>query len=78
MAHNNRARMIIENLNAQWHRIRIGMSAITGHLERSVIEHLRVGHAVIHREPEVAQAAMKAHFENLKKYIISLMNTFGN
>lgn len=78
MARNNRARTIIDNLNAQWHRIRVGMSAITGHLERSVVEHLRVGHAVIHREPEVACAAMKAHFENLKKYIISLMNTFGN
>jgi len=78
MARNNRARTIVENLNAQWHRIRVGMSAITGHLERSVREHLRVGHAVIRREPEVAQAAMKAHFENLERYIISLMNTFGN
>ncbi len=78
MARNNRARTIIENLNTQWHRIRVGMSAITGHLERSVVEHLRVGRAVIHREPEVAQVAMQAHFENLKKYIIGLMNTFGN
>lgn len=78
MAGNHRARAIVENLNAQWHRIRVGMSAITGHLERSVVEHLRVGHAVVLGEPEVARAAMKAHFENLKRYIISLMNTFAN
>lgn len=78
MADNNRARIIIDNLNTQWHRIRIGMSAITGHLEKSVFEHLRVGYAILAHEPENAQAAIVTHFQNLKKYIIGLMETFAN
>lgn len=78
MADNNRARAIIDNLNTQWHRIRVGMSAITGHLERSVFEHLRVAQAILAHEPENAQTAIIAHFQNLKKYIIGLMETFSS
>lgn len=78
MASNSRAKGIIENLNAQWHRIRVGLSAITGHLGTSIKEHQRIGYAVLDKEPEVAEASIKAHFKSLKERIITLMNTFQN
>ena len=78
MARNTRAMTIIDNLNMQWHWIRVGMSAVTGHLERSTAEHLKIGNAVLGHDPETARDAIKEHFENLKKIITSLMNTFGN
>ena len=78
MADNSRAQSIIDNLNMQWHRIRVGMSAVTGHLNRSTNEHLKIGNAVIGRQAESAKNAIKEHFENLKRLIIGLMETFGN
>lgn len=78
MASNSRAKGIIDNLNAQWHRIRVGLSAITGHLSGSVKEHQRIGSAVVDREPDLACAAIKAHFKSLRDRIITLMNTFQN
>ncbi len=78
MASNSRAKGIIDNLNAQWHRIRVGLSAITGHLDGSIKEHQRIGSAVLDMEPELASAAIKAHFKSLKDRIITLMNTFMN
>lgn len=78
MADNARAKTIIDNLNAQWHRIRVGLSAVTGHLEGSVKEHQRIAIAVLNKEPEVASAAIKAHFNNLKSRIVTLMKTFQN
>lgn len=78
MAGNVRAKTIIDNLNAQWHRIRVGLSAVTGHLGGSVKEHQRIAVAVLNKEPEVASAAIKAHFNNLKSRIVTLMKTFQN
>lgn len=78
MAGNTRAKSIVDNLNAQWHRLRIGLSAVTGHLEGSVKEHQRIAVAVLNKEPEVAGAAIKAHFNNLKSKIVTLMKTFQN
>lgn len=78
MGKNLRAKSIIDNLNMQWHRIRVGMSAVTGHLERSTREHLKIGNAILGHRPEVARDEIKVHFENLKKIIIKLMQTFGS
>lgn len=78
MAHNYRARAIIDNLNAQWHRFRMGLSSIAGHLTRSISEHIRIGYAVIDHEPATAREAMEEHFRNLQAQIKTLMNIFGN
>ena len=77
MADNHRAEIIIENINNQWHRIRIAMSAITGHLNRSVIEHQQIGIAILEREPDLAYESVKAHFGNLKRHIMQLMRSFN-
>lgn len=78
MARNDRARVIVDNLNAQWHRFRVGMSAITGHLERSIAEHLKVAYAILDKDPDAAKEAMEEHFSNLQSHIKTLMTIFGN
>lgn len=78
MAHNDRARVIVDNLNAQWHRFRVGISAITGHLERSVAEHLKVARAILAKNPSAAREAMEEHFKNLQSHIKTLMDIFSN
>lgn len=77
MAHNNRAKNIVDNLNAQWHRFRVGISAVSGHLERSVTEHLKIGNAVLEHQPEKAREAMDNHFKNLQKQIKQVMEVFS-
>lgn len=78
MAHNDRARVIVDNLNAQWHRYRVGISAIAGHLERSVAEHLKIARAILHKNPSAAKEAMEEHFKNLQSHINTLMDIFSN
>lgn len=77
MAHNNRAKSIVDNLNAQWHRFRLGISAVSGHLERSVAEHLKIGNAVLEHNPEAAREAMEGHFRNLQEQIKQVMKVFS-
>lgn len=78
MASNARAKNIIDNLNAQWHRIRVGLSAITSHIDVSVKEHLRIAYAVMDGNSELASSAIKDHFGRLSGQIVTLMNTFKN
>jgi len=77
MSGNYRAQQIIQTLNMQWHRIKVGLSAIEGRTEKSAAEHEAIGKAIIQREPEAAERAVRNHLANLKVMLLKLMKTFN-
>ena len=77
MSNNNRARQIIQTLNMQWHRIKLGLSAIEGRTEKTAAEHEAIGKAIIQRDPDAAEKAVHHHLDNLKIMLLKLMNTFS-
>ena len=76
MANNRRAKQIITNLNNQWHRLRLGILAMEGRIEQSLKEHERFVVAVLNRDHDEAENAMKIHLENLENIIVRLMKIF--
>jgi DNA-binding GntR family transcriptional regulator len=77
MSDNNRAQQIVQTLNMQWHRIKVGLSAIEGRTEKTAAEHEAIGKAIIQREPEAAEMAVNHHLYNLKIMLLRLMRTFN-
>ena len=76
MADNQRASQYIQTLNMQWHRIKIGLSAIEGRVEKSAVEHELIGKAIVNRDGFEAEKLMKEHLHNLKMMLLRLMQTF--
>jgi len=77
MAGNKRAENVIRNLNHQWHRLRLGILAIEGRLEKSAKEHEKIAMAIAKRDPQAAEKAMKEHLRNLRVMILNLMEIFN-
>ena len=50
MANNKRSEQIIKNLNYQWHRLRIGLLAMEGRIQKSVKEHANMAQAIVGRK----------------------------
>ena len=73
MAHNKRARQIIENFNSQWHQMKLGMLALEGRIEKSAVEHERIVRAVCAQRPVQAEKQMRTHLQNLKKELVKIM-----
>lgn len=76
MAKNRRAKQIVENLNSQWHRLRIGIDAIEGRIEKSLEEHKAIARGILNRNPEEAEVAMIEHLKNLYSSVAALMKLF--
>jgi DNA-binding GntR family transcriptional regulator len=76
MARNSRAREYIHSLNRQWHRLRMGINAMEGRIEKSIAEHLELGEMVLAGRGEDARGLMVRHLSNLKRTIVSIMNIF--
>ena len=77
MADNTRAEQIINTLNTQWHRIKMGLSAIEGRMEKSATEHEMIGKAIISRDTVAAEEAVKNHLSNLKNVLLKIMQAFS-
>lgn len=77
MADNSRAEQIINTLNTQWHRIKMGLSAIEGRMEKSAYEHELIGNAIISRKPDDAEQSVKNHLSNLKNVLLKIMQAFN-
>ena len=77
MADNTRARQIIDMLNMQWHRIRLGLNAMEGRIEKAAVEHAQIGTAIISRNEPEAKSAIQNHYSNLKKELMQMMRAFG-
>ena len=76
MAKNRRAQEYIQSLNRQWHRLRMGINAMEGRIEKSIKEHLDLGKTILAGDAEGARVQMVHHLENLKRSIISIMSYF--
>jgi len=76
MANNNKAEQIILNLNKQWHRLKVGILAMEGRIERSVLEHEKITEAILKRDASGAAEAMQAHLNNLKRMLVKLLKVF--
>jgi DNA-binding GntR family transcriptional regulator len=74
---NRRSQQFIGKLNVQWHRLKIGLIAIEGRINKAIIEHQVIGNAIIDKDHENARITMSNHLENLKKVILRLMDAFN-
>lgn len=73
MADNDRVMNIIENLNDQWNRLRIGFSARTGRMARSIIEHEAIVDAILSGDADQSEKEMVAHLENVREELVNLL-----
>ena len=76
MAGNKKAEAIINQLNFQWHRLRLGLLAMEGRLAKSVSEHIEIGKAIISNDAEKSKQIMDQHLEKLEKTIEGIMRIF--
>ena len=76
MSQNSRGENIIDNLNLQFRRIKLGMMVLEGRVEKAIREHSEIGESVLAGNSEVASRLMYDHLEKVKNTIISLMKTF--
>lgn len=73
MADNPRAMNFIENSNDQWNRLRVGFSARTGRIARSIIEHELIVEAILSGNSEKAEEATVKHLELVQAELTSLL-----
>lgn len=66
MCPNKRASHIIKNLNNQWYRVRIGMIAIKGRIDRSNIEHEDLVESILNGNADAADRQMRLHLRNVR------------
>ncbi|MDY7027901.1 MAG: GntR family transcriptional regulator [Spirochaetota bacterium] len=76
MSGNKKAEVIINQLNFQWHRLRLGLLAMEGRLAKSVNEHIALGSAILDKNPEKAKDIMYQHLSKLEKTIEGIMRIF--
>lgn len=73
MADNPRAMRFVENINDQWHRLRVGFSARTGRIARSIVEHEKFVNAILERDAELAEKMMVDHLKLVHDELVSLL-----
>lgn len=76
MAENHRSEGVVKNLNVQWHRLKVGILAMEGRIDRTVAEHQRFVEAILARDPNAAETAMKEHLQNLKRELVKLLKVY--
>ncbi len=73
MADNERARRVVENLNDQWHRVRVGFTALHGRLGRSIQEHQGFVECVLAGDGEQAEHLMRTHLNRVRDELVHLL-----
>jgi DNA-binding GntR family transcriptional regulator len=73
MANNERARRIIDNLNDQWHRVRVGFSALEGRTRISIIEHEAFIECIIAGDGEEAERLMRTHLNRVREDLVHVL-----
>jgi len=73
MAGNERASHIINNLNAQWYRLRIGLVAMEGRVERSNREHEGIVSSILIRDGNEAERQMRSHLNDLREELVRVL-----
>lgn len=73
MSGNGRASRIICDLNDQWYRVRLGLLATQGRLERSNREHEAVMEKILEGDGHGAERHMRGHLHNLREELERLL-----
>lgn len=73
MAANERATRMIENLNVQWHRVRIGFVAIQGRISRSNTEHEAIVTHILAGDGDEAERLIREHLNNVRGELVSAL-----
>lgn len=73
MSGNGRASRIIRDLNDQWYRVRLGLMATQGRLERSNREHETVMEKILAGDGHSAERHMRGHLHNLREELERLL-----
>lgn len=73
MADNKRALKIIQNLNDQWHRVRVGFVARTGRVEQSIVEHEAFVEAILAGQGDEADRLMRDHLKRVGDELVNLL-----
>jgi len=76
MADNNRATVYLNNLNRQWHRLRVGLMAMEDRIENSIKEHQDFVYPIIEGNGNVAKEKMEVHLQNLKNFLVQILKMF--
>ena len=81
MSANERATRIIKDLNDQWYRVRIGLIAMEGRMERANREHQAIVENIIAGNAERAETEMRVHLikvrEELERVLVNLVLPFA-
>lgn len=73
MANNERAERVIETLNDQWHRLRLGYVALQGRTKTSIEEHEAFVASVLAGDADRAEAQMRQHLARVRDDLIQLV-----
>ncbi len=73
MSHNARASQIIRNINDHWHKLRIGLLALEGRIERSTKEHENIALCILSGDVEKAENQMREHTRNIRQEVEHLL-----
>ena len=73
MAGNKRAARIINDLNDQWYRVRIGFVAMEGRVHKSNIEHTAFVESILSGNSGDAEQRVRSHLNNLRKEIVNVL-----
>ncbi|MCX5820043.1 MAG: GntR family transcriptional regulator [Deltaproteobacteria bacterium] len=73
MSGNERASRAIRELNEQWYRVRLGLVAMQGRVERSNGEHEAVIEKILSGDEDGAERCMRDHLHNLREELEHLL-----
>ncbi len=73
MANNERAEQIVQNLNDQWHRLRLGYVALQGRTKKSLREHEDFTRSVLAGEPDKAEKQIREHLARVRDDLVLLV-----
>jgi DNA-binding GntR family transcriptional regulator len=73
MSNNERAERIIENLNDQWHRLRLGYVALQGRTKTSIVEHEGFIGSVLAGDANKAEQQIREHLARVRDDLIQLV-----
>ena len=73
LAHNERAERIINNLNDQWHRLRIGFAVIQSRMTQSIDEHKLITQYILDGDGGNAERALQDHLNRVRDDLVRLL-----
>jgi DNA-binding GntR family transcriptional regulator len=70
---NGRTRIILDQLNAQWRRVRKGLFTLEGYRVRELQDHTLIGQAILAGDADQAEALMRAHLVRVREELLHLL-----